>query len=105
MEGSEASTDDARTTRSEGRVGNKILGVGFGGFFPSLLTLACRFGDSEKAGKFKAAFEDAQKHMEKELAGEDTADTTAGDEAADALANLSTKKEGEEEPKKEGGEE
>ena len=43
--------------------------------------------------------------MEKELAGEDTADTTAGDEAADALANLSTKKEGEEEPKKEGGEE
>ncbi|GMH75623.1 hypothetical protein TrVE_jg1262 [Triparma verrucosa] len=66
---------------------------------------AMRFGDSEKAGKFKAAFEDAQKHMEKELAGEDTADTTAGDEAADALANLSTKKEGEEEPKKEGGEE
>ena len=41
-----------------------------------------------------------------QLAGEDTADTTGGDEAAEALKGLSTgKKEGEEDDTKKEGEE
>jgi Ran-binding protein 1 len=50
---------------------------------------ALKFGNSEKAGQFKTEFEASQKHMEKELAGEDAADAGAADEVADALAGLS----------------
>ena len=67
---------------------------------------AMRFGDAEKAGNFKKEFEAAKEHMAKELAGDDTEDTGAGDEAAEALKGLSTgKKEGEEDDTKKEGEE
>ena len=58
---------------------------------------ALRFADSEIAGDFKTKFTDCQSEMEKLLAGEDKpdADGTA-DEAAEALAGLSTKEAGEE---------
>ncbi len=61
---------------------------------------ALRFGDTEIANKFKNEFENAQKEMESLLAGEDKPgtedDAAAADEAAEALANLNTKAEGEE---------
>ena len=62
---------------------------------------ALRFADSDIAGSFKDGFLQAQEEMEKVLAGEDAADTGAGDEAAEALAGLTT---GEKEGDKEGGE-
>jgi len=60
---------------------------------------ALRFGDTEIANAFKEEFEKAQKEMESLLAGEDKPGEDGGaaaDEAADALASLKTKEEGEE---------
>ena len=60
---------------------------------------ALRFGDTEIANKFKEEFEKGQKEMESLLAGEDKPGEDGGaaaDEAADALANLQTKEDGEE---------
>lgn len=60
---------------------------------------AMRFADSDKAQEFKAKFMECQVEMEKLLAGEDKPGEDGGkaaDEAAEALAGLSTK---EEEPK------
>ena len=54
---------------------------------------ALRFKDSDAAKEYKEAYEAAQKDMKAVLAGEDAADTGAGDEAAEALASLSTKTE------------
>ena len=55
---------------------------------------AVRFGDSDVAQEFKTKFEESQKEMESLLAGEDKPGEDggkAGDEAAEALAGLSTK--------------
>lgn len=58
---------------------------------------ALRFADTEIANAFKDEFEKGQKEMESLLAGEDKPDEDgAADEAAEALANLKTKDEGEE---------
>jgi Ran-binding protein 1 len=54
---------------------------------------AMRFSNSECAGEFKEEFVKAQEVMKAQLAGEDSADTEKGDEAAEALAGLSTKTE------------
>lgn len=62
---------------------------------------AIRFSDSDVANKFKAEFEANQKLMEKILAGEDGAPSAEADEAAEALAGLTTKTEGEGEEAKE----
>lgn len=69
---------------------------------------ALRFGDSDIAKEFEAAFKKAQESMKQLLAGEDNPGEDGGaaaDEAAEALAGLSTKEtEGEEktkEPKEE----
>ena len=54
---------------------------------------ALRFADSEIANAFKEKFEEAQKEMEKVLAGEDNPGEDGGaaaDEAAEALAALKT---------------
>lgn len=59
---------------------------------------AMRFADSEIANAFKEKFEECQKEMEQLLAGEDKPGEDGGkaaDEAAEALAGLSTKEEGE----------
>jgi len=56
---------------------------------------AIRFADSDIANSFKTIFEENQTEMEKVLAGEDSATgSAAADEAAEALAGLSTKEEG-----------
>jgi Ran-binding protein 1 len=55
---------------------------------------AMRFANSDVAGEFKAAFVSAQEEMEKLLSGEDKPGADGGaaaDEAAEALAGLSTK--------------
>lgn len=60
---------------------------------------ALRFADTEIANAFKDEFEKGQKEMESLLAGEDKPGEDGGaaaDEAAEALANLKTKEEGEE---------
>ena len=57
---------------------------------------ALRFADSEVAGEFKKKFNECQDEMEKLLAGEDNPGADGGkaaDEAAEALAGLSTKDE------------
>ena len=55
---------------------------------------ALRFGDSDIANEFKDAFLKCQKEMESLLAGEDKPDEgKEADEAAEALAGLSTKEE------------
>jgi len=56
---------------------------------------AIRFADSDIAISFKKIFEENQTEMEKTLAGEDSAPSAEADEAAEALAGLSTKEEGE----------
>jgi len=59
---------------------------------------AIRFGDSEIATVFKKTFEDSQHEMEKILAGEDAAEPSAeADEAAEALAGLTTQEDGDDE--------
>jgi Ran-binding protein 1 len=55
---------------------------------------AIRFADSDIAIDFKKVFEENQKEMEKILAGEDGAPSAEADEAAEALAGLNTKEEG-----------
>ena len=63
---------------------------------------ALRFADSDIANEFKTKFEEAQKEMETLLAGEDKPDETgAADEAAEALAGLSTTDGGDDEAKAE----
>ena len=62
---------------------------------------ALRFADSETAQEFKKQFTDCQAEMEKLLAGEDGAPSAEADEAAEALAGLSTKEEEAEAPKEE----
>ena len=60
---------------------------------------ALRFADTDIANQFKEEFEKGQKEMESLLAGEDKPGEDGGaaaDEAADALANLQTKEDGEE---------
>ena len=60
---------------------------------------ALRFADTEIANAFKEEFEKGQKEMESLLAGEDKPgedDGAAADEAAEALASLKTKEDGEE---------
>lgn len=60
---------------------------------------AMRFGDSDKAQEFKKKFTECQEEMEKLLAGEDKPGEDGGqgaDEAADALAGLSTNEESKE---------
>mmetsp|Transcript_66533 Transcript_66533/g.100261 ORF Transcript_66533/g.100261 Transcript_66533/m.100261 type:complete len:204 (-) Transcript_66533:262-873(-) len=60
---------------------------------------ALRFADSEIAGDFKKKFTECQEEMEKLLAGEDKPGEDGGkaaDEAAEALAGLSTKEESKE---------
>eukprot|EP00531_Pseudo-nitzschia_arenysensis_P013275 CAMPEP_0116120642 /NCGR_PEP_ID=MMETSP0329-20121206/3282_1 /TAXON_ID=697910 /ORGANISM="Pseudo-nitzschia arenysensis, Strain B593" /LENGTH=197 /DNA_ID=CAMNT_0003614421 /DNA_START=305 /DNA_END=898 /DNA_ORIENTATION=+ len=52
---------------------------------------AIRFADSEIADNFKKIFIENQKEMEKVLAGEDGAPSAEADEAAEAIAGLSTK--------------
>lgn len=52
---------------------------------------AIRFADSDIANNFKKVFEESQKDMEKVLAGEDAAPSAEADEAAEALAGLTTK--------------
>jgi len=59
---------------------------------------AIRFADSDIANDFKKIFEEKQAEMQKILDGEDAAPSKEADEAAEALAGLSTK---EEEPAKE----
>jgi len=57
---------------------------------------ALRFSDSEVAAEFKNKFTEGQAEMEKLLAGEDKPGEDGGaaaDEAAEALAGLSTKEE------------
>ena len=54
---------------------------------------AIRFADSDIAINFKKIFEENQTEMEKLLAGEDAAPSTEVDEAAEAIAGLSTKDE------------
>eukprot|EP00594_Rhizosolenia_setigera_P007449 CAMPEP_0178953350 /NCGR_PEP_ID=MMETSP0789-20121207/8371_1 /TAXON_ID=3005 /ORGANISM="Rhizosolenia setigera, Strain CCMP 1694" /LENGTH=200 /DNA_ID=CAMNT_0020634601 /DNA_START=123 /DNA_END=725 /DNA_ORIENTATION=+ len=52
---------------------------------------AIRFADSEIAEGFKKKFQESQEDMEKVLAGEDAGgDSTAADEAAEAVAALKT---------------
>ncbi len=58
---------------------------------------AIRFADSEIADKFKKVFLEQQKEMEKVLAGEDGAPSAEADEAAEAIAGLSTKDDAEKE--------
>ena len=61
---------------------------------------ALRFADSDIAQDFKKKFLDCQQEMEKLLAGEDKPGADGGaaaDEAAEALAGLSTKEESKEE--------
>jgi Ran-binding protein 1 len=63
---------------------------------------AMRFADSDAAQEFKKKFMECQEEMEKLLAGEDKPGEDGGkaaDEAAEALAGLSTKEEKEEESK------
>lgn len=55
---------------------------------------AIRFADSDIANNFKKVFEENQAEMEKILAGEDGAPSAEADEAAEALAGLSTTEEG-----------
>lgn len=55
---------------------------------------AIRFADSDISIAFKKVFEENQKEMEKILAGEDGAPSAEADEAAEALAGLNTKEEG-----------
>jgi len=52
---------------------------------------AIRFADSDIANNFKKVFEEKQAEMEKILAGEDAAPSAEADEAAEAIAGLSTK--------------
>jgi len=52
---------------------------------------AIRFADSDIANNFKKIFEEKQAEMEKILAGEDAAPSAEADEAAEAIAGLSTK--------------
>mmetsp|Transcript_16788 Transcript_16788/g.38784 ORF Transcript_16788/g.38784 Transcript_16788/m.38784 type:complete len:206 (-) Transcript_16788:345-962(-) len=52
---------------------------------------AIRFADSDIANNFKKIFEEKQGEMEKILAGEDAAPSAEADEAAEAIAGLSTK--------------
>jgi len=54
---------------------------------------AIRFADSDIAINFKKVFEETQTEMETILAGEDAAPSAEADEAAAALAGLSTKDE------------
>mmetsp|Transcript_3333 Transcript_3333/g.6912 ORF Transcript_3333/g.6912 Transcript_3333/m.6912 type:complete len:199 (-) Transcript_3333:201-797(-) len=58
---------------------------------------AIRFADSDIADKFKKIFLEQQKEMEKVLAGEDGAPSAEADEAAEAIAALSTKDDAEKE--------
>jgi Ran-binding protein 1 len=51
---------------------------------------AIRFADSDIANNFKKIFEEKQGEMEKILAGEDAAPSAEADEAAEAIAGLST---------------
>ena len=56
---------------------------------------AIRFADSDIAENFKKVFEESAKQMEAILAGEDAAGPSPeADEAAEALAGLTTKEEG-----------
>jgi len=52
---------------------------------------AIRFADSDIANNFKKVFEENQKEMEKVLAGADGAPSAEADEAAEAIAGLTTK--------------
>lgn len=52
---------------------------------------ACRFKDTDVANDFKAAFEKYQGEMIKFYEGADAEDSAPGDEAAEALAGLTTK--------------
>jgi len=62
-------------------------------------TFAIRFGDSEIANEFKEKFEKCQKEMQLAAEGKDDPEgTAAGDEAAAALAGLSTAGEEDESP-------
>jgi len=54
---------------------------------------AIRFADSDIANNFKKVFQENQKEMEKVLAGEDAAPSAEADEAAEAIAGLTTKEE------------
>lgn len=54
---------------------------------------AIRFANSDIANDFKKIFQEQQKEMEKVLAGEDAAPSAEADEAAEALAGLTTKEE------------
>ena len=51
---------------------------------------AIRFADSDIANNFKKVFEEKQAEMAKVLAGEDAAPSAEADEAAEAIAGLST---------------
>eukprot|EP00536_Pseudo-nitzschia_multiseries_P019114 jgi/Psemu1/299757/fgenesh1_pm.3871_\ len=64
---------------------------------------AIRFADSDIANNFKKVFEEKQVEMQKILDGEDAAPSKEADDAAEALAGLSTKEKEEEEeaPKEE----
>lgn len=53
---------------------------------------ALRFGNAENAQKFKDAHDDAKKNNKVYEAGGDAEDTTAGDDAANALESLSVDK-------------
>ena len=66
---------------------------------------AIRFADSDIAINFKKVFEEKQKEMDAILAGEDAAPSAEADEAAEALAGLTTKEEGTEDADAAGGEE
>ena len=57
-------------------------------------TLALRFKTPELAAEFKAGIESAKTEMAAVLAGEDGADTAAGDEAAAALGGATIFKAG-----------
>lgn len=64
---------------------------------------ALRFGDSDIAKEFQTEFQKAQESMQKLLDGEDNPGAdggAAGDEAAAALAGLSTKEKGDDEDDK-----
>lgn len=54
---------------------------------------AIRFADSDIANSFKKIFQENQKEMQKVLDGEDAAPSAEADEAAEAIAGLSTKDE------------
>lgn len=54
---------------------------------------AIRFADSDIANNFKKIFQENQKEMQKVLDGEDAAPSAEADEAAEAIAGLSTKDE------------